>query len=192
MNRCIWAGTDPQMVAYHDTEWGVPVYEDNKLFEFLCLEGAQAGLSWSTVLKKRERYREIFNRFNVATIAKYTKQQVDIFVQDPGIIRNRAKIESCINNAKLVSKIADEFGSFSNYIWKFVDAPITNTFESTKDIPSYTELSKQISKDMKKRGFKFIGPTIIYAFMQAIGVVNDHEISCFRYSEISDMYDKCD
>ena len=185
VTRCEWAGNEPLMREYHDKEWGTPQHEDQILYELLILEGMQAGLSWSTVLKKRENFRKAFDNFDYKIISKYDENKVEKLLLDKGIIRNRLKINSVITNAKLFIKIQEESGSFNNYIWKFVNnKPIDNQFKSMSDIPAHTELSDLISKDMKKRGFKFIGTTIIYAFMQAIGMVNDHATYCFRYEEI--------
>lgn len=186
IKRCAWTGSDPLMVEYHDKEWGVPVHDDNELFEFLILEGAQAGLSWSTILNRREGYRKAFANFDVQKVALFSEEEdLERLAQNPNIIRNRLKIKSTINNARQFIKIQEEFGSFDNYIWQFVNyQPINNRFEQLADIPASTELSTIMSKDLKKRGFSFIGPTICYAFMQAIGIVNDHLIDCFRYSEI--------
>jgi len=170
------------MMEYHDKEWGMPVHSDNKLFEFLILEGAQAGLSWSTVLKKREAYRKAFFKFDPVKVSKLTKKDVARLLKNPGIIRNRLKIESTIQNAKEFLKIKKEFGSFDKYIWQFVGGtPKINKFKSLKQIPANTKRSDEMSKDLKKREFKFIGTTICYAFMQAVGMVNDHMVSCFRY-----------
>ena len=183
--RCEWAGNDPLMREYHDKEWGTPQHDDQILYELLILEGMQAGLSWSTVLKKRENFRKAFDNFDYKIIAKYDENNVEKLLLNKDIIRNRLKINSAIVNAKLLIKIQVEFGSFDNYIWKFVDnKPIDNKCKSMSDIVAHTELSDLISKDMKKRGFKFVGTTIIYAFMQAIGMVNDHANYCFRYDEI--------
>jgi DNA-3-methyladenine glycosylase I len=185
-NRCAWAGTDPLMVRYHDREWGVPVHRDRKHFEFLILEGAQAGLSWSTVLKKREAYREAFSRFDPALVARYSASQIRKRMRDPGIIRNRLKIESAVGNARAFLAVRDEFGSFDAYCWRFVDGrPKVNRWKSTREVPATSRESDAFSKDLKQRGFRFVGSTIIYAHMQAVGMVNDHLIGCFRYREIS-------
>ena len=185
VTRCEWVGNDPLMREYHDKEWGTPQHDDQILYELLILEGMQAGLSWSTVLKKRENFRKAFDNFDYRIIAKFDEDIVEKLLLDKEIIRNRLKINSIITNAKLFIKIQAEFGSFNNYIWKFVNnKPIDNTCKSMSDIPAHTDLSDLISKDMKKRGFKFIGTTIIYAYMQAIGMVNDHATYCFRYDEI--------
>ncbi len=169
------------MIKYHDEEWGIPVHDDNKLFEFIVLEGAQAGLSWSTVLKKRENYRKAFEGFNPKIVAKFDNK-IKKLLENKGIIRNKLKIESAITNARAFLEVQKEFGSFNNYIWSFVNnKPVQNSFRTINDIPAKTELSDKISKDLKKRGFKFVGPTITYAFMQAIGMVNDHTTDCFRH-----------
>jgi DNA-3-methyladenine glycosylase I len=176
--RCHWAQTEP-MIAYHDREWGVPVHDDRTLFEMLCLEGAQAGLSWEIVLRRRERYRELFRNFDPALVARMTPARIEKILQDPGIIRNRAKIESVVANAKALLKTCREFGSFDAYIWGFVDGkPIVNRRRRAEDVPASTERSEAMSRDLKKRGFSFVGPTICYAFMQAVGMVNDHRVSC--------------
>jgi DNA-3-methyladenine glycosylase I len=180
MNRCFWA-QDPLMIEYHDKEWGIPVHDDRHLFEMLILEGAQAGLSWSTILKRRKTYRKAFDGFDPVKVSKYTKDDVKRLLADEGIIRNRLKVLSAINNAKQFLKVQQEFGSFDKYIWGFVDyTPIINNFKSHSQIPASTPLSDKISKDLKKRGFNFIGTTICYAFMQAIGIVDDHTSECFR------------
>lgn len=184
--RCNWAGTEPLYVAYHDKEWGRPVHDDRELFEFLVLEGAQAGLSWSTILNKRENYRRAFDDFDPIKVAAYDQNKVEELLKDPGIIRNRLKVNSAVNNAKAFLKVQEEFGSFDEYIWAFVDhTPVINAWKSGSQIPAQTPLSKEISKDLKKRGFSFVGPTIVYAFMQAVGMVNDHITSCFCYKELS-------
>lgn len=184
MIRCPWA-TGELMIAYHDDEWGVPLHDDQQLFEFIILEGAQAGLSWSTILNKRAAYRTAFDNFNPLKVANFGKNEVEALITDYSIVRNRRKIESAIKNAKVFLSIQEEFGSFDSYIWRFVDGnPINNQFISLAEIPAKTDLSRAISKDLKKRGMSFVGPTIIYAFMQAVGIVNDHVMDCFRYSEI--------
>lgn len=181
--RCDWVGDNPIMIKYHDKEWGRSVHNDKKLFEFLILEGAQAGLTWALVLRKRENYRLCFNNFDPLKIARYSKKDIGRLMNNPGIIRNRLKIESTIINAKSFLKIQKDFGTFDKYIWQFTKGkPIKNKFKSIKDIPSKTKESEAISKDLKKRGFRFIGPTICYAFMQATGMVNDHTVDCFRYN----------
>jgi len=184
--RCGWAGTDPVYVAYHDEEWGVPVHEDRLLFEFLVLEGAQAGLSWSTILNKRDGYRESFANFDVEKVAAFTEKDVARLLGNPGIVRNRQKVESTIKNARGVLEIQKEFGSLDAYLWQFVGgSPKQNAWKSMDEIPAQTEESAAMSKALKKRGFNFVGPTICYAFMQAVGMVNDHVTSCFRYRELS-------
>ena len=183
--RCTWCGSDPLYIKYHDEEWGVPVHDDQKLFEMLILEGAQAGLSWITVLKKRENYRKAFDNFDVIKITKYSQKKIEKLLENPGIIRNRLKVNAAITNAKEFLKVQKEFGSFDKYIWQFVDhKPIINKFNSMKDLPANTEISDLMSKDLKKRGFKFVGSTICYAFMQATGMVNDHIKDCFRYRQL--------
>lgn len=180
-NRCAWA-QGPEMIKYHDSEWGIPIHNDKKLFEMLTLEGAQAGLSWSTILKRRKTYRQAFDNFDPKKISKYTQKDITRLLSDEGIIRNRLKIKSTINNAKQFLVIQQEFGSFDRYIWDFVQGmPIKNSFKNLSDVPPSTILSDMISKDLKKRGFSFVGTTIIYAFMQAIGMTNDHTKNCFRY-----------
>ena len=185
MKRCAWCEKEDNMKEYHDREWGVPVHEDITLFEFLILEGAQAGLSWSTILKRREGYRKAFHNFEVHKVSKMNGKDVERLMQNSGIIRNKLKILSTIDNAKAFIKIQEEFGSFDRYLWNFVDyKPLVNKFKSLKEIPATTKFSDAISKDLKKRGFRFVGSTICYAFMQAVGMTNDHEISCFRYKEV--------
>jgi DNA-3-methyladenine glycosylase I len=182
--RCLWAIGD-EYVAYHDFEWGVPIHDDRLLFEFLILEGAQAGLSWSTILKKRETYRQAFDRFDPALVAKYSKRKQQALMANPGIVRNRLKIESAITNAKAFLAVQAEFGSFDAYIWTFVGGqPQQNTRKSLKDVPARTPESDAMSKDLKRRGFRFVGSTICYAFMQAVGMVNDHLVQCIRYAEL--------
>lgn len=183
--RCPWAGSDPLYVAYHDTEWGVHVFDDRKLFEFLLLEGAQAGLSWLTVLKKRENYRKAFSGFDPARVACFGEEKIRRLLEDPGIIRNRLKVRAAVDNARVFLKVQEEFGSFAEYSWGFVGGrPMKNSFKSLRDIPATSPESDSFSKDLKKRGFKFVGSTIIYAHMQAVGMVNDHLVSCFRYREL--------
>jgi DNA-3-methyladenine glycosylase I len=185
IQRCTWASGDPLLTAYHDEEWGVPLHDDEKLFEFLILEGAQAGLSWLTVLKKRENYRAAFDRFRPAVVAGYTKRDVQRLMKNEGIIRNRLKIEAAITNAAKFLEIQDEFGSFDAYIWSFVGGRAQDhRFSSLSRIPATTAESDAMSRDLKKRGFKFVGPTICYAFMQAVGMVNDHTIDCFRHKKV--------
>lgn len=183
--RCAWAGDNPLYIRYHDKEWGVPVHTDRKLFEFLILEGAQAGLSWITVLKKRPAYREAFDQFDFNKVARYKEARVKKLLNNAGIIRNELKIRSAIRNAKAFIEVRNEFGTFNNYIWQFVDKkPKQNRWKTMQDIPAKTELSDLISADLKKRGFNFVGSTIVYAHMQATGMVNDHVTSCFRYNEV--------
>lgn len=182
--RCSWA-TTPQMMAYHDAEWGVPQHDDRMLFEFLILEGAQAGLSWSTILAKREAYRRAFSNFNPKSIARYDAPKLKRLMADAGIVRNRLKISSTVQNAHAFLAVQKEFGSFDAYIWQFVNgAPIVNALSASSQIQARTEESDKMSRDLLKRGFKFVGPTICYAFMQAVGMVNDHLVNCFRYAEI--------
>lgn len=186
--RC-WGDKNELSRNYHDNEWGVPVHDDRVLFEFLILEGAQAGLNWMTILRRREGYRRCFDNFDYKKIAEYDQKKIDLLLRDAGIIRNKLKVESTILNAKIFLDIQKEFGSFDKYIWNFINnKPIMNKSETWKDVPAKTETSDKISKDLKKRGMKFVGSTIIYAFMQAIGMVNDHHVSCFRYQEIIDEH----
>ena len=183
--RCLWSGKETIYIEYHDKEWGKPVYDDPTLFEFLLLETFQAGLSWITILKKREHFRKAFDGFNYEKIANYSDKKIASLLLDAGIIRNKLKINSAVTNAQAFMKIQKEFGSFSKYIWAFVDGkPIKNKLKSMEDIPANTPLSDTISKDLKKRGFKFVGSTVVYAHMQATGMVNDHLESCFRYEEV--------
>ncbi|MEQ3498555.1 DNA-3-methyladenine glycosylase I [Tenacibaculum sp. SSH1-16] len=183
--RCFWVSDDPLYIEYHDNEWGVPVYDDDKLFEFLILETFQAGLSWITVLKKRENFRKAFDNFDYKKIAKYSEDKYEELLQDNGIIRNKLKIKATITNAQAFMKVQEEFGAFSKYIWDFTNGkPIVNKFEKKEEVPATTALSDVISKDLKKRGFKFVGSTVIYAHMQATGMVNDHTTDCFRYHEV--------
>ena len=185
IKRCTWCGSDPQYVAYHDEDWGVPVYDDRLLFEMLILEGAQAGLSWLTILKKRDNYRQAFHDFDATRIALYDQHEIDRLMQNAGIVRNRLKIEATIKNAKGFLQMRNEFSSFSDYLWRYVDGkPIINSWQDISVIPANTRISDQLSKDLKKRGFNFVGTTICYAFMQSIGMVNDHTIDCFRYHEL--------
>jgi DNA-3-methyladenine glycosylase I len=185
-DRCDWVPADQALyLAYHDEEWGVPVHDDVRLFEMLTLEGAQAGLSWSTILNKREGYRRAFAGFEPAKVARFTTAKVDRLLQDPGIVRNRLKVESAVNNAARVVEVQGDEGSLDAYLWSFVDGePIIGRFRRIGDIPAETAESKAMSKDLKKRGFRFVGPTVCYAFMQACGLVNDHVTSCFRYPEL--------
>lgn len=185
LSRCDWCGDDTFYQQYHDREWGVPLYDDKKLFEFLILEGAQAGLSWITVLKKRERYQQVFDQFDPEKIATYDDKKIESLMADAGIIRNRLKIKSAIGNAQVYLKIQESGVSFSDYIWQFVSMnPIQNRFKSMAAVPAESDLSKTMSKQLKKDGFNFVGPTICYAFMQATGMVNDHLTSCYRYTEV--------
>ena len=185
-NRCEWSGSDPLYLKYHDEEWGVPVHDDQKLFEMLILEGAQAGLSWITVLKKRENYRIAFDNFDVMKISNYSQKKIAKLLENPGIIRNRLKVNATVTNAIEYINVQKEFGTFDKYIWQFVDyKPINNKFKSMKDLPAKTDISDSMSKDLKKRGFKFVGSTICYAFMQAVGMVNDHTTDCFKYEELT-------
>jgi len=185
MKRCDWP-KNPIAVKYHDEEWGVPLHDDQKLFEFVVLEGAQAGLSWDTILAKRENYRKAFDNFDVQKVARYSDAKVEKLLQDAGIIRNRLKVNAAVTNAKAYIAVQKEFGSFDKYIWAFVnDKPIVNRWKESSEVPVTSDVSDAISKDMKARGFKFVGSTIIYAHMQATGMVNDHLVSCFRYKECS-------
>jgi len=185
IRRCHWPGENPLMIVYHDTEWGVPAHDDEKLFEFLILEGAQAGLSWQTILNKRENYRKAFNGFNISKIARYGNKDVKRLLGNHGSIRNRLKIAATIQNARKFLEIQKEFGSFDSYIWQFVgNKPIQNTFKLLSDIPPTTKESDAMSKDLLKRGFKFVGSTICYAFMEAVGMTNDHTTDCFRYNVV--------
>ncbi len=188
MKKCKWATKNKLEEKYHDTEWGVPIYDDRLLFEFLILEGAQAGLSWITVLAKREHYRKVFDNFDANKIVKYNQQKIDELLRDTGIIRNKLKINSVISNAKAFLEIQKEHGSFSKFIWNFVDGkPIQNKWKTFEEVPAKTEISDLMSKTLKKKGFKFIGSTICHAFMQAVGMVNDHTTDCFRHNEIKKM-----
>ncbi len=183
--RCPWCGIDPLYVAYHDGEWGVPVYDDKTMFEFLTLEAAQAGLSWLTVLRKREGYRKAFAGFDAEKVARFSEAKMEKLRENPGIIRNKLKIAAAVNNAKLFLDVAEKYGSFCKYLWSFVDGkPIKNALRKLEDCPATSKESDAISKDLKKRGFKFVGSTIIYAHMQATGMVNDHLVTCFRYDEV--------
>ncbi len=180
--RCLWAGTDPLNIVYHDREWGVPVHDERLLFEFLILEGMQAGLSWLTILKKRDNFRESFDNFDAKLISKYNAKHLETLLSNPGIIRNKLKINSVISNAKAFLQIKKEVGSFNDYIWQFVNGkPIQNHWHNGEPLPAKTAISDIMSQDLKKRGFKFVGSTICYAFMQAVGMVNDHSVECFRY-----------
>jgi DNA-3-methyladenine glycosylase I len=183
--RCSWPTDDKLMIKYHDKEWGVPLHNDKKIFEFLILEGFQAGLSWKTILHKRENFRRAFDNFDFNKIAKYNKRKINSLLKDAGIIRNKLKIEGAVTNAIAFLKVRKEFGTFNNYIWSFVGGkPILNKFKSLKELPAKTKLSDKISDDLRRRGFKFVGSTIVYAHMQATGMVNDHVVDCFRYREL--------
>ena len=185
IKKCGWCLGDPLYEEYHDTEWGVPVYDDDAIFEFLVLETFQAGLSWITILRKRENFRKAFDNFDYKLIANYSEDKIQELLQDAGIIRNKLKVRSTVTNAQEFMKIQKEFGSFSNYIWEFVDGtPVQNSVVNYKKAPPTTEISDALSKDLKKRGFKFVGSTVIYAHMQATGMINDHEVDCFRYTEV--------
>jgi DNA-3-methyladenine glycosylase I len=189
MQRCEWARNE-LAIKYHDEQWGVPVHDDRVLFEFLLLEGAQAGLSWDTILKKREAYRKAFSGFDPARVARHNEARIERLLQNEGIVRNRLKIESAVGNAKAFLKVAQEFGSFDGYIWSFVGGqPIVNQWETLKQVPAKTAESDAISKDLKKRGFNFVGSTICYAFMQAVGMVNDHTVHCYRRAQLMEKHD---
>lgn len=186
-HRCGWCAGDALYEAYHDEEWGVPVYDDDTIFEFLILETFQAGLSWITILRKRENFRNAFDHFDYKKIAAYTDEKTEALMNDPGIIRNKLKIKATVSNAQAFMKVQEEFGSFSKYIWEFTGGkPLVNSLEYYKNAPANTPLSDTISKDLKKRGFKFVGTTVVYAHMQATGMVNDHEVGCFRYNEVQE------
>ena len=188
MKRCDWANRSELEQSYHDLEWGVEIHDDRTLFEFLVLEGAQAGLSWSTILKKRVAYRRAFDNFDARKISNYSEKTVSRLLANPEIIRNRLKINTAVTNARAFLKVQEEFGSFDRYIWQFVKGkPIRNSWQTMTDIPASTPESVAMSKDLKKRGFKFVGPTICYAFMQAVGMVNDHVVDCFRYRELKNQ-----
>jgi len=189
VERCSWsAGGDEQYVAYHDDEWGVPVHDDRKQFEFLTLESAQAGLSWATVLRKRENYRRAFADFDPEKVARFTAKQIEKLLADPGIIRNRLKVAAAVTNAREFLAVQEEFGTFDKYIWSFVDGrPIRNTWATMKQVPATSKQSDALSKDLKQRGFKFVGSTIIYAHMQAVGMVNDHLVTCFRHKAVAKL-----
>ncbi|MBD3169541.1 MAG: DNA-3-methyladenine glycosylase I [candidate division Zixibacteria bacterium] len=185
IKKCDWCVGNPLMEHYHDTEWGVPLHDDRKLFEFLVLDAMQAGLSWQTVLNKRENFRKAFDNYDIEKIARYRQPKIEKLLQDKGIIRNKMKVNSAVTNAKAFLKVVDEFGSFDEFIWGFVDGkPIVNKWKTMREIPAESEESHRMSKELKRRGFSFAGPTICYAFMQAAGMVNDHIVSCFRYREI--------
>lgn len=184
--RCVWCGSDPVYVSYHDKEWGVPLYNDRKLFEMLNLEGAQAGLSWITILRKRPHYRVVFDRFDPIKIAGYDRRKINTLLKDPGIVRNRLKVEGTVRNAHAYLELKANTGKFSEFLWQFVDGkPIVNHWRHLKQVPARTSQSDAMSKELKRRGFTFVGSTICYAFMQAVGMVNDHTTDCFRYREIN-------
>ena len=186
--RCDWAGEEPIYVAYHDEEWGVPVFDDRKLFEFLVLEGAQAGLSWLTILRKREGYRRAFAQFDVAKVARFNAKKLALLLEDASIVRNQAKVKSAVNNARAFLEVQAEFGSFAAYQWGFVDGrPVQNRFRSLAEVPPRTEVSDALSKDLKRRGFNFVGSTIVYAHMQAVGMVNDHLVTCPRHQTVTKL-----
>jgi DNA-3-methyladenine glycosylase I len=188
MKRCTWAAASPSEEKYHDDEWGVPLHDDRQLFEFLILEGAQAGLSWSTILNKRDGYRKAFDNFNAEKISRYPKMKITQLLLNPDIVRNKLKINSAITNAKAFLNIQQEFNAFDNYIWKFVDGkPIQNAWKNASQVPTSTTESDAMAKDLKKRGFSFVGTTICYAYMQAVGMVNDHSVECFRYKTIKKL-----
>ena len=190
--RCSWCGADPLYVSYHDEEWGVPILDDRRLFEFLILEGAQAGLSWLTVLRKRENYRVAFDHFDPEKIARYTDADLAELQQNSGIIRNRLKIQAARANARAFLEIVEKYGSFSSFLWRyFADGPISNNWHALSEVPATTALSDLMSKELKKSGFTFVGSTICYAFMQAVGMVNDHLVNCFRYQEVRALAKKC-
>jgi DNA-3-methyladenine glycosylase I len=186
--RCAWCGDDPLYITYHDTEWGLPILDDRLLFEFIILEGMQAGLSWITILKKRKAFRTAFSNFDAKKIAKFDQSKINLLLNNAGIIRNKLKINAAIKNAQAFLEVQKEWGSFANYIWHFVDGhPIQNNWKKRSDVPAQTLISDKMSKDLKKRGFKFVGSTICYAFMQAVGMVNDHTMECFRHNEIKNF-----
>ncbi|MFO8025012.1 DNA-3-methyladenine glycosylase I [Thiohalophilus sp.] len=187
-HRCGWAGPDQIYLDYHDYEWGVPVYDDRLLFEFLILEGAQAGLSWITILKKREAYRDAFHNFDAEKIARFSRTRIDKLLNNPAIVRNRLKIESTISNARAFLQLREQQGRFCDYIWQFVDGqPIQNKWKSDAQVPASTQQSEAMSRDLKQRGFRFVGPTICYAYMQAVGMVNDHLTTCFRHTQVAKL-----
>lgn len=187
MERCPWCGNDELYIKYHDEEWGTPVHDDQKHFEFLVLESAQAGLSWITILKKRENYRKAYEEFDPIKVASFNQEKIEELMNNPGIVRNRRKIEASINNAQRFLEIIREFGKFDYYIWAFVETqPILNQWKNLSEVPAKTKLSDEISKDLKKRGFRFLGSTIVYSYMQAVGLVNDHLISCFKYNALKE------
>jgi DNA-3-methyladenine glycosylase I len=187
MKRCEWAGDEPLYLDYHDNQWGVPLHDDQELFEMLILEGAQAGLSWRTILTKRENYRAAFDRFDPNKVAAYDEIKIQELLNNPGIVRNKLKVRAAVTNAQAFLEVQDEFGSFDEFIWGFVDhKPIVNRWVTLREIPAITPEAEAMSKDLKQRGFKFVGPTICYAFMQAVGMVNDHTVDCFRYQQLLD------
>ncbi|MCL4332233.1 MAG: DNA-3-methyladenine glycosylase I [Candidatus Thermoplasmatota archaeon] len=190
LNRCGWASIgDPLYLSYHDHEWGTPLHDDRRLFELLTLEGDQAGLSWKTILSKRENFRKAFDGFNVKRIAAYDQKKIESLMEDAGIIRNRLKIKSAVKNANAFLRVVEEYGSFDNFIWKFTgNKPIVNSWSSTKEVPARTEISDEMSRELVRRGFSFVGSTICYAYMQATGIVNDHTTDCFRYGELASGY----
>jgi|SRR6056297_179295 len=191
LNRCGWADGSEMYINYHDKEWGVPVFDDKILFEFLTLETAQAGLSWSTILKRRNNYKKAYDNYNIKKVANYSKQKREELYNNEGIIRYKLKIDASINNAKRILEIQNEYGSFSRYLWSFTDyKPVINKWQTLSTVPAVTELSKTIAKDLKKKGFKFVGSVTIYAFLQAVGIVNDHLVDCFRYQQVIDYYSK--
>lgn len=186
--RCPWCGDDPLYQAYHDREWGVPLHDDRALFEFLVLEGAQAGLSWLTILKKRAHYRKVFDGFDPEKVARYDQRRIDRLLADPGIVRNRLKVAAAVNNARAFLELVEEQDSFDRWLWDFVDGePVVNRFRRLDQVPTETATSRALSRELKKRGFRFVGPTIIYAFMQATGMVNDHLVGCFRHRECREL-----
>lgn len=186
IRRCGWCGGDPLYIAYHDEEWGVPLHDERGLFEFLILEGAQAGLSWLTILRKREHFRAAFDHFDAQRVARYDEHRIARLMNDKGIVRNRLKIAAAINNAARFLGVQEEFGSFDRYLWNFVDGrPIHNAWQSLAELPAQTPLSEKLSKDLQRRGFRFVGPTICYSLMQAVGLINDHLVDCFRYRELA-------
>ena len=188
MDRCEWAGADPLMVAYHDEEWGVPSRDDRHLYEMLTLEGAQAGLSWMTILRKRASYSKAFAGFDPARVARFDRRRVERLMTDPGIVRNRLKVESAVENAARVLEVREEHGSFSAYLWGWVDGrSLVGSYRALADLPAETPLSRKLSRDLKRRGFRFVGPTVCYAFMQAVGLVNDHVTGCFRHAELREL-----
>lgn len=185
LTRCTWPGEDPLYIAYHDREWGVPVQDDRRLFEFLILEGAQAGLSWLTILRKRDAYRHAFAGFDPAAVARFDAARIAALLGDPGIVRNRLKVEAAVSNARAYLQVQEAFGSFADYLWRFVDGrPIVNTWRTPAEVPAATARSAALSRDLRQRGFRFVGPTICYAHMQAVGMVNDHLVDCFRWQEL--------